>query len=148
MAPSTASVLSVSDDGDESIGNEKVDSDEVKQVAKPKPQVIYESRHRERWFVVYKMILYLGTSYKHTMLTTCSTNAAAHRYQLWLPQDPPRNPWPSLDEAPTIPIATASFWSLLTFSWITEIMVVGWQRSLQVLTPIYISSPCSTRQDH
>ncbi|KAF8318754.1 ABC protein [Clavulina sp. PMI_390] len=53
-------------------------------------------------------------------------------YQFWLPVDPPRAPYPSIDDAPEIPIATASFWSLLTFSWITEIMIIGWQRPLQI----------------
>ncbi|KAH8112628.1 ABC protein [Phellopilus nigrolimitatus] len=53
-------------------------------------------------------------------------------WQLWRPRDPPPPPRASLDDAPEIPIVTASIISKLTYSWITELMVLGYQRTLQV----------------
>lgn len=52
-------------------------------------------------------------------------------WQLWLPKDPPSPPSLSLDDAKTIPLATASLFSRMTFSWVTEFMVLGYQRTLQ-----------------
>lgn len=40
-------------------------------------------------------------------------------------------------------MATASFLTLLTFGWITEIMVIGWQRPLQVCNPCSVESGCN-----
>ncbi|KAI5119967.1 hypothetical protein M0805_004347 [Coniferiporia weirii] len=53
-------------------------------------------------------------------------------WQLWRPRDPPPPPRASLDDAPEIPIVHASIISKLTYSWITELMVLGYQRTLQV----------------
>ncbi|EJD07137.1 ABC protein [Fomitiporia mediterranea MF3/22] len=53
-------------------------------------------------------------------------------WQLWRPRDPPPPPRKNLEDAPIIPIAHASILSKLTYSWITELMVLGYQRSLQV----------------
>ncbi|KAF8317717.1 ABC protein [Clavulina sp. PMI_390] len=54
---------------------------------------------------------------------------SARRWR-WL-LSPPRPPHSSLDDAPEIPVATAPLWSLLTFSWVFEIMMIGWKRPLQ-----------------
>ncbi|KAL5526288.1 hypothetical protein ACEPAF_8011 [Sanghuangporus sanghuang] len=53
-------------------------------------------------------------------------------WQLWRPKNLPPPPRANLEDAPIIPIAHASFISQLTYSWITEIMVLGYQRTLQV----------------
>ena len=53
------------------------------------------------------------------------------RYQIWRPRNPPPPPPPSLDEAQVIPIVNASFLSILTYSWLNPIMVLGYQRALQ-----------------
>ncbi|EPQ52646.1 ABC protein [Gloeophyllum trabeum ATCC 11539] len=52
-------------------------------------------------------------------------------WQYWRPKDPPPPAPTSLDAAPTIPLANASILSKLTYWWITPIMVLGYQRSLQ-----------------
>ncbi|KAL8290351.1 hypothetical protein RQP46_002609 [Phenoliferia psychrophenolica] len=43
----------------------------------------------------------------------------------------PRDPYPSIEEVPLLPLATASIWSIWTFTWIQPILVVGAQRTLQ-----------------
>ncbi|OCB92268.1 ABC protein [Sanghuangporus baumii] len=53
-------------------------------------------------------------------------------WQIWRPKNPPPPPRASLEDAPVIPIAHASIISKLTYSWITELMVLGYQRTLQV----------------
>ncbi|KIJ14255.1 hypothetical protein PAXINDRAFT_169871 [Paxillus involutus ATCC 200175] len=52
-------------------------------------------------------------------------------WQLWLPKDPPPPPPASLEDAKMIPLATANIFSELTFTWITDLMVLGYQRTLQ-----------------
>ncbi|TDL20835.1 ABC protein [Rickenella mellea] len=52
-------------------------------------------------------------------------------WQLWRPRDPPPPPRASLEDAPVIPIVHASLFSKLTYSWITELMILGYQRTLQ-----------------
>ncbi|KZP16437.1 ABC protein [Athelia psychrophila] len=52
-------------------------------------------------------------------------------WKIWLPKDPPPPARDTLSDAPISPIATASFFSILTYSWITDIMVLGYQRTLQ-----------------
>ncbi|KAF9516365.1 hypothetical protein BS47DRAFT_1371770 [Hydnum rufescens UP504] len=52
-------------------------------------------------------------------------------WQIWRPSHPPPPPLANMDEAPQIPLATASLFSIFTFSWITPVMVIGWQRPLQ-----------------
>ncbi|EPS96092.1 hypothetical protein FOMPIDRAFT_101769 [Fomitopsis schrenkii] len=52
-------------------------------------------------------------------------------YQLWLPKDPPPPAPKSLDDAKLLPIAYSSFISILTYSWINPLMVLGYQRTLQ-----------------
>ncbi|ETW82987.1 ABC transporter [Heterobasidion irregulare TC 32-1] len=54
-----------------------------------------------------------------------------HWWQLWLPKDPPSPAPLSFDEAKFIPLANASLLSQLTYAWITDIMVLGYQRTLQ-----------------
>ncbi|KAI0321790.1 ABC protein [Amylostereum chailletii] len=52
-------------------------------------------------------------------------------FQLWLPKNPPPPPPASLDDAKTIPLANAGIISQLTYTWINDIMVLGYQRTLQ-----------------
>ncbi|KAG1747129.1 ABC protein [Suillus paluster] len=52
-------------------------------------------------------------------------------WQLWLPKDPPPPAPPSLEDAALTPLANASIFSQLTYTWITGIMVLGYQRTLQ-----------------
>ncbi|KAI0342890.1 ABC protein [Trametopsis cervina] len=52
-------------------------------------------------------------------------------WQLWLPKDPPPPAPASLDDAKYIPLATASILSMLAYTWITPIMTLGYQRTLQ-----------------
>ncbi|KZT29601.1 ABC protein [Neolentinus lepideus HHB14362 ss-1] len=52
-------------------------------------------------------------------------------WQYWRPKDPPPPPPASLDSAPVIPLANASILSKLTYWWITPMMVLGYQRTLQ-----------------
>ncbi|KAJ7510427.1 ABC protein [Mycena galericulata] len=52
-------------------------------------------------------------------------------WQLWIPASLPPPPPDSLDDAELIPIVTASLFSKLTYTWITPIMVLGYQRTLQ-----------------
>ncbi|KAG1821118.1 ABC protein [Suillus subaureus] len=59
------------------------------------------------------------------------TNFRQKWWQLWLPKDPPPPAPPSLEDAALTPFANASIFSQLTFSWITDIMVLGYQRTLQ-----------------
>ena len=55
-----------------------------------------------------------------------------HWWQIWRPSDPPPPPLANMDDAQEIPLAKASFLSMLFFTWITPMMVLGWQRALQV----------------
>ncbi|KAI6165738.1 ABC protein [Pisolithus thermaeus] len=52
-------------------------------------------------------------------------------WQLWLPKDPPPPPPLSLENAQLIPLANASIYSQLTYSWMSKLMVLGYQRTLQ-----------------
>ncbi|KAI6039826.1 ABC protein [Pisolithus marmoratus] len=52
-------------------------------------------------------------------------------WQLWLPRNPPPPPSPSLENAELIPLAYASIYSQLAYSWMTNLMVLGYQRTLQ-----------------
>ncbi|KAG1828571.1 ABC protein [Suillus variegatus] len=52
-------------------------------------------------------------------------------WQLWSPKDPPCPAPPSLEDAALTPLANASIFSQLTYSWVTGIMVLGYQRTLQ-----------------
>ncbi|KAH7335823.1 ABC protein [Rhizoctonia solani] len=53
------------------------------------------------------------------------------RYQLWLPSTRPTPPPGSLANASMTPLARASFLSVLTYAWLTPLMTLGWQRTLQ-----------------
>ncbi|GAA5955029.1 hypothetical protein JCM3765_003165 [Sporobolomyces pararoseus] len=46
----------------------------------------------------------------------------------WLPA--PRDPYPSLAEAPLTPYATANWFSILTFHWLQPMLITGYQRTL------------------
>ncbi|KAG1733609.1 ABC protein [Suillus paluster] len=59
------------------------------------------------------------------------TNFRQKWWQWWLPKDPPPPAPPSLEDAALIPLANASILSQLTYTWITGIMVLGYQRTLQ-----------------
>ncbi|KAJ7777514.1 ABC protein [Mycena maculata] len=52
-------------------------------------------------------------------------------WQLWVPSGLPPPPPESLDNAELMPIVSASLLSKLTYTWITPIMVLGYQRTLQ-----------------
>ncbi|KAJ7642099.1 ABC protein [Roridomyces roridus] len=52
-------------------------------------------------------------------------------YQLWVPRDPPPPPPASFDDPAVSPYVTASLLSRLTYMWITPMMVLGYQRTLQ-----------------
>ncbi|KAJ6466582.1 ABC protein [Mycena vitilis] len=52
-------------------------------------------------------------------------------WQLWIPAGIPPPPPDSLDDAKIIPIVSASLLSQLTYTWITPIMTLGYQRTLQ-----------------
>ncbi|KAF9490797.1 ABC protein [Pleurotus eryngii] len=54
-----------------------------------------------------------------------------HWWQLWIPRLPPPPPRTSLNDAPIIPLTDASILAQLTYTWITDIMVLGYQRTLQ-----------------
>ncbi|KAL1739021.1 ABC transporter transmembrane region-domain-containing protein, partial [Schizophyllum fasciatum] len=47
------------------------------------------------------------------------------------PGKPPPPPPATIDDAPIIPLARANFFSKLTYQWITPLMVLGYQRTLQ-----------------
>ncbi|KAF5393181.1 hypothetical protein D9757_001344 [Collybiopsis confluens] len=53
-------------------------------------------------------------------------------WQFWIPKGNPPPPRKSLDDAPVTPIVNASFLSKLTYTWVTPIMALGYQRTLQV----------------
>ncbi|KAG2153342.1 ABC protein [Suillus clintonianus] len=59
------------------------------------------------------------------------TNFRQKWWQFWLPKDPPPPAPPSLEDAALIPCANASIFSRLTYTWATDIMVLGYQRTLQ-----------------
>ncbi|KAK7690924.1 hypothetical protein QCA50_006027 [Cerrena zonata] len=52
-------------------------------------------------------------------------------WQIWLPKDPPPPAPASLADAPVLPVASASILSILSYAWITPIMTLGFQRTLQ-----------------
>ncbi|KAJ7771298.1 ABC protein [Mycena maculata] len=52
-------------------------------------------------------------------------------WQIWVPRYPPPPAPASFDDASTIPYVTASLISRLTYTWITPMMVLGYQRTLQ-----------------
>ncbi|KJA26268.1 hypothetical protein HYPSUDRAFT_36540 [Hypholoma sublateritium FD-334 SS-4] len=52
-------------------------------------------------------------------------------WQLWIPSGIPPSPPASLDDAKDIPLTTASLFSMLTYMWISPIMTLGYQRTLQ-----------------
>nr|CRX78939.1 hypothetical protein ls5930a1_00008 [Leucosporidium scottii] len=43
----------------------------------------------------------------------------------------PRDPYPSLDEAPLLPMRSANVFSKWTFTWVQPLLVVGYQRTLE-----------------
>ncbi|KAJ7221015.1 ABC protein [Mycena haematopus] len=53
------------------------------------------------------------------------------RWQLWIPARIPPPPPESLDDAEIMPFVSASLLSKLTYTWITPIMILGYQRTLQ-----------------
>ncbi|KZP00831.1 ABC protein [Calocera viscosa TUFC12733] len=52
-------------------------------------------------------------------------------WQVWMPKDPPPPPPATLQDATIIPLATANFFSVLTYTWISPLMTLGYQRPLQ-----------------
>lgn len=52
-------------------------------------------------------------------------------YQLHLPRDPPPPPPATLDDAEEIPLARAGLISMLSYTWITPMITLGYQRPLQ-----------------
>ena len=51
-------------------------------------------------------------------------------YQIWRPKHGPPKPPDSLEDVGEIPLATASIFSQLTYSWVTPLMTLGYQRPL------------------
>jgi ATP-binding cassette subfamily C (CFTR/MRP) protein 1 len=54
----------------------------------------------------------------------------------------PREPYASFDAAPTMPIASANFFSKATFYWMQPMMTTGYQRTLYVPLLPLSSSLC------
>lgn len=54
-----------------------------------------------------------------------------HFWQIHRPRNPPKPPPASLDDAPIIPLATASFITEFLYLWISPLMTLGYQRPLQ-----------------
>ncbi|KAF8530162.1 ABC protein [Hysterangium stoloniferum] len=54
-----------------------------------------------------------------------------HWWQLWRHKCPPVPAPPSFDAVDVIPLYEASLWSMLTFTWITPLLTLGYQRPLQ-----------------
>ncbi|KAF8582394.1 ABC protein [Ramaria rubella] len=52
-------------------------------------------------------------------------------WQLWRPKDPPPPAPASFDAAAVMPLMNASFLSMMTYTWITPMMTLGYQRPLQ-----------------
>ncbi|KAF5334268.1 hypothetical protein D9758_015549 [Tetrapyrgos nigripes] len=52
-------------------------------------------------------------------------------WQLWVPKTPPEPPRASLNDAPIIPVVGASLLSKLTYTWVSPLMTLGYQRTLQ-----------------
>ncbi|KAG8870466.1 hypothetical protein FRB97_009732 [Tulasnella sp. 331] len=52
-------------------------------------------------------------------------------YQLHLPRDPPPPPPATLEDATETPLARANILSMLTYTWITPMITLGYQRPLQ-----------------
>ncbi|KAH9481477.1 Multidrug resistance protein fer6 [Psilocybe cubensis] len=52
-------------------------------------------------------------------------------WKIWIPNGMPPPPRSSLSNAPDIPLYTASIPSILTFAWVTPLMTLGYQRTLQ-----------------
>ncbi|THV08675.1 P-loop containing nucleoside triphosphate hydrolase protein [Dendrothele bispora CBS 962.96] len=52
-------------------------------------------------------------------------------WQIWIPSTPPPPPRSSLDDAPVIPVVDASFLAKLTYTWVSPLMTLGYQRTLQ-----------------
>ncbi|KIM40488.1 hypothetical protein M413DRAFT_19157 [Hebeloma cylindrosporum] len=73
-------------------------------------------------------------------------------WKLWIPSGQPPPPRNSLAEAPEIPLTSASIFSMLTYAWVTPIMTLGYQRTLQAtdlwkLDESYASAVLSKRFD-
>ncbi|KAG1879712.1 ABC protein [Suillus subluteus] len=75
----------------------------------------------------------LRHSLAHLQLDTGEgyTNFRKKWWQLWLPKDPPPPAPPSLEDAVLTPLVNASIFSQLTYTWVTDIIVLGYQRTLQ-----------------
>ncbi|KAF8183977.1 ABC protein [Pholiota molesta] len=52
-------------------------------------------------------------------------------WKIWIPKGIPPAPPASLDDAKEIPLTTASWLSVLTYFWISPMMTLGYQRTLQ-----------------
>ncbi|RDB26210.1 Multidrug resistance-associated protein 1 [Hypsizygus marmoreus] len=52
-------------------------------------------------------------------------------WQIWIPRDPPLPPPEYLSDALVTPLVNASLFSQLTYAWITPMMTLGYQRTLQ-----------------
>ncbi|KAF9484380.1 ABC protein [Pholiota conissans] len=52
-------------------------------------------------------------------------------WKIWIPRGIPPAPPASLDDAKEIPLTTASWLSILTYVWISPMMTLGYQRTLQ-----------------
>ncbi|KAG6918643.1 hypothetical protein DXG01_012762 [Tephrocybe rancida] len=73
-------------------------------------------------------------------------------WQVWIPRDPPPPPRATLSDAPIIPLLGASIFSQLTYTWVTPIMTLGYQRTLQAtdlwkVDPAREAGPLSAKLD-
>lgn len=51
--------------------------------------------------------------------------------EIWKPSTAPPLPREKLEDAPEIPLATASVFSKLTYQWVTPMLTLGYQRPLE-----------------
>lgn len=139
-SPLTAAARSVDFDGEDELGKKAIgraDSDE------DKPAVASGGRWRLR-------NLDDGGAGK----ATDEEPSRRRRRRTWLDRllrrhrPPPPAASASLDDADLTPLATASFLSLLTFSWITPMMDLGYRRTLQATECVFLRKPSSSSSSH
>lgn len=69
-------------------------------------------------------------AYRMQSRTTCLDIHAASSIP-FIGRKQPREPYPSLDEAPLLPMASANIFSQWTFTWVQPLLVTGYLRTLE-----------------